>query len=74
MPKPTTAEEAIEQLRKGTWVYGSDFEENCRMVLAEITRLRGQETALNAWMRAFGTTQLTHALARLEVAEGKRHI
>jgi hypothetical protein len=29
------------------------------------------ETTLNVWHKVFGTTQLTHALARLEVAERK---
>lgn len=29
------------------------------------------ETVLRAWQEAFGTTQLTHALARLEAAEKK---
>lgn len=41
----------------------------------ELVRLRAQlaaaQTVLNAWHTVFGTTQLTHALARLESAEAK---
>lgn len=33
--------------------------------------LNEAQTQLRAWQQAFGTTQLTHAIARLEAAEKK---
>lgn len=34
-------------------------------------KVKELETVLDAWYSVFGTTQLTHALARLEFAEGE---
>lgn len=51
-------------------------EEFAKILQAEIARLQGErdeaQTQLGAWQRIFGTTQLTHASARLTTAEAER--
>jgi len=42
--------------------------DSCNRLLDEVVRLK---TQLAAWHSVFGTTQLTHARARLEAAEEK---
>ena len=46
--------------------FGETYEERAQLAENEVTRLRIQ---LEAWHSVFGTSQLSHAQARLEVAE-----
>jgi len=56
----------------GIWCYNQAIA-NCISALSKITcsKCKELETIIEAWHTAFGTTQLTHALDRLETAERK---
>ena len=56
------------------YLYGRECAPNERVIQLErveaVERERDEfKTQLEAWQKVFGTSQLTHALARLEVAE-----
>ncbi len=65
---PTTLAEAIEKLTELTHQLDC-ARHDCERARADAEAHKANSTVLNAWQHAFGTTQLSHAIARLEAAE-----
>lgn len=66
-----THDEAVKIVEENLGMFGreSDFR-NALIYLLSLAKKEGEtQTVLSAWQSIFGTTQLTHAQARLEQAE-----
>jgi hypothetical protein len=73
--KPYSKTETERLLKEWSDRYGQSTDALTVELVTQLTDCEAERTALeiglNAWYKTFGTTQLTHALARLEVAERK---
>ena len=63
--------QALEAENKALDLANNEWQEK---VYALEARNKELETQLDAWMEVFGTTQLTHAIARLEAAESRKEL